>query len=251
MTPSEWVFEPKDFIRSMKASARRGSHRIRIPSAHAMVFGGDAFEVLRAACRAQRTPWDRSYATGHAGRRPVGIHRVSIGAPGAVLALEEAAVLGARNVLAFGSCGSLVPDLPIGSLVVPTRAYSDEGTSRHYGGPRWSLPDSGLSRALLRSCERRGVAVRRGGIWTTDAPYRESRTQVRALSAQGIVGVEMEASALFTVARFRKVRLAGLLVVSDELGGDSWNPGFFSSSFAKAERDGLGVVLDVLSGRLP
>ncbi len=72
---------------------------------------------------------------------------------------------------------------------------------------------------------------------------------MRSLAARGVVGVEMEAAALFTVARFRKVRIASLLVVSDELARDAWVPGFFSNSFGRGKRGGLQVILDVLSGR--
>ncbi len=249
MSRSDWVFEPKDFTRSLEESADGRRAPVRIPDAHVMVFGGDAFEFLRKKCHARHVAWDPSYAVGTAGRRRVGIHRVPAGAPAAVIALEEAAVLGAKTVLLFGSCGSLVPDLRIGALVVPTRGYSDEGTSRHYGGKRWSEPDHGLARSVFLTCQRHGLEVRTGGVWTTDAPYRESRARVKALVARGVVGVDMEAAALFTVARFRRVRIAGLFVVSDELAGDAWNPGFFSMPFAAGKRRALRAVMELVAGR--
>ncbi len=43
MSRSEWVVEPKDFIRSLGSSARTGTSRIRIPSSHAMAFRGNAW----------------------------------------------------------------------------------------------------------------------------------------------------------------------------------------------------------------
>src|SRR5207302_8999070 len=65
-----------------------------------------------------------------------------------------------------------------------------------------------------------------GGTWTTEAVYRESRARARQLVALGVVGVGMEAAAVWAVARHRRVRAASLFVVSDELGGEGWNPGF-------------------------
>ncbi len=249
MTRSDCVFEPEDFIRYLRSTAGGGAHRIRVPPTHAAVFGHGNFEVLRRMCHARKACWDSSYAIGRAGRRSVGVHRLPIGAPAAVIGLEEAVALGARTIVTFGACGSLMADLPIGSLVVPFRAYSDEGTSRHYGGARWSRPDPDLSRALVRACGRRGRPVRQGGVWTTDAPYREGRAKARSLVARGVVAVEMEASAMYAVAQYRRVRIASLFAVSDEIGGDSWNAGFQSPSYRRGAHEGLRVIADVLSER--
>lgn len=55
-----------------------------------------------------------------------------LGAPQAVIAMEKLIVLGAKRIWILGWCGSLQPGLSIGDLVVPVRAVSEEGTSRHY-----------------------------------------------------------------------------------------------------------------------
>lgn len=251
MTRSDWVFEPRDFIRFLRSLAGSDAYQVRLPRLHAIVFGRDYFDRLCRACDARKVRWDPSYAIGRVGQQDVAVQQVPVGAPGAVLGLEEAVALGARTFLTFGGCGSLVPNLSLGSLIVPTGAYSEEGTSRHYGGGRWSWSDQGLVKALVRASERCGVKARQGLVWTTDAPYRESRAKVRALAARGVMAVEMEASALYTVARHRKVRIASLFVVSDEIGGDSWNAGFRSAPYAQGKREGLRVLIDALSRRLP
>ena len=174
MTRSEWAIEPKDFIRYLRSTARPIGSRIRVPPRHVIVFGEDYFEMLRTAFRARKPRWDRSYAIGRAGRYAVAVQRVPVGSPAAAIGLEEAIGLGARAVVTFGGCGSIRADVPVGSLVVPSRAYSEEGTSRHYGGRRWAHPDPALATALAQACQRRGVAVRPGGVWSTDAVYRVS-----------------------------------------------------------------------------
>ncbi len=88
-------------------------------------------------------------------------------------------------------------------------------------------------------------------MWTTDAVYRENRSRMQGLVRQGALGVEMEASALFAVGAYRGVRVASLLVVSDELAGDAWKPGFRDPGFLDGVREGLKAVADVMSGALP
>jgi purine-nucleoside phosphorylase len=73
---------------------------------------------------------------------------------------------------------------------------------------------------------RRAVSFQRGAVWSTDAPYRETKEKVLLFQQQGVLGVEMELSALFAAARFRQVKIGALLVVSDELGSLSWKRGF-------------------------
>jgi purine-nucleoside phosphorylase len=174
--------------------------------------------------------------------------RTTIGAPAAVLNIEEAIALGLRRVVTFGSCGSLVNTLPIGSFVIPSFAISDEGTSRHYGRSRHAKPDPFLVRSLREVCLRQGIPARDGGTWTTDAPYRESRQIVRRLARRGVISVDMETSALYQVAGVRGAKIASLFVVSDELAGPEWNPGFDDPRHVAGLRRAATVVLEALGG---
>lgn len=166
-----------------------------------------------------------------------------LGAPQAVLGLERMIARGARRVWVTGCCGSLQPDLRIGDLVLPQDALSEEGTSRHYPTAE-SRPkaDPDLSRAVLVAVKRLGASCRSGRLWTTDAPYRETRRSVRDFQQAGVLAVDMEMAALLAVAAFRGVRLAGLLAVSDELFDLTWRPGFSSPSL----REGTRVMVEAL-----
>jgi len=157
-----------------------------------------------------------------------------LGAPQAAMALEKIIALGARRICVFGWCGSLQPDLKIGDMVIPLHAVSEEGTSRHYPiGKRKPGTDQALTRALERAVEQAGLPLRKGAVWTTDAPYRETLSKVKAFQAKGVLAVEMEMSALMTVAIYRSVKLSGLLVVSDELFDLKWHRGFSTPLFRK------------------
>lgn len=251
MKTTGWVFEPQDFLRYLHAVEHVSPEDARLPARGAFVFGGRDWEFLRKAIHAKRLRWHPWLAVGRAGRYRVCVLRSTIGAPAAITTMEEAIALGVRDFISFGACGSLVDGLNIGSAVLPTSAFSDEGTSKHYDGGTWSRPSTGLVRSLRASARRFRLPLTVGGVWTTDAPYRESRSRARTLARKGVVGVEMEASAMYAVARHRGVRIASLFVVSDELGGEEWNAGFQHPAFLRGKRRALRVVIDALSRELP
>jgi uridine phosphorylase len=155
-----------------------------------------------------------------------------LGAPQAAMVMEKIIALGAERICVFGWCGSLQPDLRIGDIVVPLHAISEEGTSQHYPvGNRKTGTDRALNRILERALEREGLPFRKGMVWTTDAPYRETASKVKTYQEKGLLAVEMEMSALMTLAAYRSVKLSGLLVVSDELFDLKWHRGFSSPLF--------------------
>jgi Uridine phosphorylase len=124
-----------------------------------------------------------------------------------------------------GGAGALVPDLTLGHVVVPTAAVRDEGTSFHYAPPsRLIAPTDDAVAAITATLDRRAIPHRAGLTWTTDAFYRETHAKVAARAAEGCLTVEMEASALFAVARFRGVSLAQMLYAGDDLSGEAWDP---------------------------
>lgn len=168
---------------------------------------------------------------------PVALVGPVIGAPQAVLVLEKMIVLGVRRVIVYGWCGSLQPHVSIGHVVLPDAVHSEEGTSLHYPIPGAPGPSPGLLRRLeatLRSDAHLTVHI--GSVWSTDAPYRETEEKVRFFQERGVLGVDMEMSALFTAAAFRRIDLAGVLVVSDDLSHLRWRHGFGDSRFRETRK---------------
>lgn len=162
----------------------------------------------------------------------VGLAGPAMGAPAAALLLERLIALGARAVAAVGSCGSLQPRAPIGSVILPTGSLVEEGTSPHYLAP-WvsTTPDPGLLARTRGALERAGVEPLEGRVWTTDAPFRETVEKVVTYQREGVLAVDMEASAMMTVSSFRRVPLVSVLVVSDEIGTLRWRRGFHDASY--------------------
>jgi nucleoside phosphorylase len=169
-----------------------------------------------------------------------------LGAPQAAMVMEKIIALGAKRICLFGWCGSLQPDLNIGDLVIPLHALAEEGTSGHYPiGKRKPGTDQKLNRILEGILDQEGLPFRKGTVWTTDAPYRETVSKVKTYQEKGVLAVEMEMSALMTLAAYRSVELSGLLVVSDELFDLKWHRGFSSPVFKKRCELAGNLLLDL------
>ncbi|AHF80667.1 nucleoside phosphorylase [Thermococcus paralvinellae] len=163
------------------------------------------------------------------------------GSPASVFALEIAIAQGGKEFLVVGEAGAIKEGVTIGDVILPTWALREEGTSYHYMPPDYiPKPSERLFNVLEKEVKhqigRKRISVFKGGIWTTDAPFRETEDKVREYSNRGILGVEMETSALMSVASFRRVDLAVALAVSDELYKEKWNPGFGSGKLKRTEK---------------
>jgi len=162
-----------------------------------------------------------------------------IGAPYATMVLEKLIARGAKTVLFFGWCGAVSPALSIGDILIPSAALIDEGTSKHYSthpSGIVSRPGGEMAGRTRSAFLKRSVLFHEGLIWTTDAVYRETRERVLHYQSRNVLAVEMELSALFTVAGFRGIDLCGVLVVSDELYHPGWKAGFSDSRFKAARQ---------------
>jgi uridine phosphorylase len=159
------------------------------------------------------------------------------GSPGAAMLLEELIAFGVKRAVFIGYCGSLQRGVDVGDVVVPMDTVREEGTSHHYlRSDEKSLPDHDLQRRLSDWMEGIPVCAHTGKIWTTDAPYRETFKKVDHYRKEGVLGVEMEMSAVFAVGRVRHISVGGMLLVSDVLKERAWDIGFRSPAL-KATRD--------------
>ena len=156
----------------------------------------------------------------------------AIGAPVAVLAMEKLIALGARCIILMGWCGAVDRNYTIGDIVVPSGGVCGEGTSRYYSDETQPIPSRRAVKIIQDMLVEEKLPYLEGRIWSTDAPYRESRSYLQRLNAQEhVVGVDMEFSALCNVAAFRQIDFGAVLIVSDELWSSKWKPGFKNKRF--------------------
>ncbi len=180
--------------------------------------------------------------------REISVFGTPLGCPQAAIMLERLIAMGAKQIFAFGCCGSLQPDLQVGDLVIPTEALGEEGTSAHYPLPKGARPgaDQEMTRVCCEKSREKDFRATAGKVWTTDALFRETQEKTRRYSQIGLLAVEMEMSALFTIAAYRKIRLGGLMVVSDELSSLKWKTGFLNPSFWGDSRKAARLVIEIV-----
>jgi uridine phosphorylase len=227
--------EPTAFTPEALLAAVRQERGLAIeppPPVCVLDFDGDLTDSLIAKGRAHPwKPWPCFHTTllsvniqGDA----CGIIARTIGGPYAVLVAEQLAAAGTRVIIGLTSAGRVLATLPIPSLVIATSALRDEGTSFHYLPPGRSIEaPEGIPDFLENELKRLEGPVSRGPVWTTDAPYRETRRQLETHAAAGVLAVEMQAASLFSFARRRKFPVAVVAQVSNAVDhtGDPFDKG--------------------------
>ncbi len=148
----------------------------------------------------------------------------SVGGPIAAGLLEESIALGCRKFITVGGCGVLEQELEVGKLIAVSAAVRDEGVSYHYLPPGREIPaQPAVLTTIQEVLTERGLPYHIGKTWTTDAPYRETRTKIVKRRSEGCLAVEMEAASLMAVARFRGVDYGQILYAGDDLSGEEWD----------------------------
>lgn len=202
------VFTPGALIEAVRAE--RQLPKVAVPGVCLLDFDGDLTDWLIQSGRVRR--WE-SWACFHTHMEafdvdgvPVGLIARTIGGSYAVLIAEQLAASGAKVIIGITSAGRVSATVPVPALVVATAAIRDEGTSLHYLPPSQTIGgDSALANALARSLGNLGMPLLEGTVWTTDAPYRETASQLSRYASDGVLAVEMQAASLFAFAAARQV----------------------------------------------
>ncbi len=208
------VFRAENLL--ARASEMMGKEHGHLPACCVLDFDGELAAVAREDFRAAPCPtWPCFHTTmlclGRDGFQ-MGLIPGTVGAPFAVLVAEQLIACGCRHIIGYSSAGAVAVFLRPPCLVVPDRALRDEGTSYHYLPPaEWVESRGTLGEVLVRRAAECGLPVHRGPTWTTDAPYRETRTQIERHRANGVLTVEMEAAALMALSQVSGAEIASLL----------------------------------------
>jgi len=169
-----------------------------------------------------------------------------IGCPSAAIAIEELHNVGVETVIRVGTCGGLQTDVEIGDMVVATGSAKEEGTSKRYESETYpAVPDYGTLTALVEAAQSRGEQVHVGPIVSDDAFYNESDEYVADWEEAGLLAIEMEASAVFSLARRRGMNAGaictadGNLVAGTQKGADS------EDELPEKARNNVGRAIDI------
>ncbi|MEU4618396.1 purine-nucleoside phosphorylase [Actinoplanes sp. NPDC023801] len=127
---------------------------------------------------------------------------------------------GVKSLIRIGSCGALAMDLNLGDVIAAIGSATDSNMNRtRFDGLVDYAPvaDFGLLRTAVDIAERRGVPMRVGPILAADAFYTDRPDLYDSLADYGVLAVEMESAAIYTIAARYKARALTILTVSDHI----------------------------------
>jgi uridine phosphorylase len=163
-----------------------------------------------------------------------------VGAPFAVLVAEELFASGCRFLISVTSAGQITPVARPPYFVLIERALRDEGTSYHYVAPsHYSELHPELLEMLDGAFLEGPIPIVLGTAWTTDAPFRETATEIERHRSAGILAVEMEAAALYAFAQATKNPVVCFAHVTNQMASIE---GDFEKGMAQGSVDALRVV---------
>lgn len=254
MTEDEEICKPSDFIRYVAENRKAPVETIKVPPRLLITYQRSTYENASNSTNGKTIGWwtygdAQPFCVGQFNGTEIGIARLWIGAPAAVMTLlEEIIACGAKTIFEVGLSGGLQPFLEPGDIVVVKEAIRDEGTSHHYLPSEVKVKSSTRLSEKLINCLKKGkIKHFVGSAWSTDGVYRETRGKFRKFRDADVLTVNMETSAIFALARYRKVEAASAQVISDILTETGWLQAFHSESVKNSTETLLRNVLTALS----
>ena len=121
-----------------------------------------------------------------------------------------------KSIIRIGSCGSFHPDLHVRDIVVAMGACTDSNFAAQYRLPGTFCPlaDYGLLERAVLTCRERNLRFKVGNILSSDLFYDDANSGME-WAKMGVLGVEMESAALYSVAARAGKRALCLCTVSD------------------------------------
>src|SRR3954468_3650182 len=147
----------------------------------------------------------------------VSVQGTGMGCPGATIVFEELIQLGCKRLIRVGTCGGLQPHHALGDLIVALTAVPADATAMHLVANEPHCPTASWSiiHGAVHTAKEIGQELHVGPIVSSDLFYNPDEGQYERWSKRGVLAVEMEAAALFTVGAIRGGPSGGLLTVSD------------------------------------
>ena len=151
---------------------------------------------------------------------PVTIQGSGMGMPSlSIYANELISEYDAQTLIRIGSCGGMQPHVGVRDVIIAMTASTITSPSSGIFKEFNYAPcaDYGLLSAAVTAAQSKGSKTHVGGIYSSDVFYAERPDLDEQMVRHGILGVEMEAAELYTLAARHNRRALAVLTVSDHL----------------------------------
>ncbi|MCS3433210.1 purine-nucleoside phosphorylase [Klebsiella sp. BIGb0407] len=152
--------------------------------------------------------------TGYYRGQPVSIMAHGMGVPSiSIYTYELINFFNVKKLIRIGTCGVIGENPNLQNVVVATGAGTSSSVNRdRFGGYDYAaVPDFELLRQCWDVAQRRNIPTHFGNTFTNDLLYDKPEGMLQILNKMNIIAVEMETSALFTVAAQYRAKALSLL----------------------------------------
>ncbi len=140
---------------------------------------------------------------------PITIMSTGMGAPSMLICIEELAQCGAKNIIRVGSMGAYQERIKLGDTVIVEGAVRDDGGSKAYIEPSYpAISDF----SLVQKAVNLSPSSHLGIIRSHDSFYTDKEDEICEFwHKKGILGADMETSALLTLSRLKQIKALSIL----------------------------------------
>lgn len=124
-----------------------------------------------------------------------------------------------KNLIRVGTCGALQKDVKLRDVILAMSATTNSGVNRHHFKGIDFAPTANfdLLKKAYDGAREQQLNVKVGSVFTSDVFYNDDKEQVTTLAGHQVLAIEMETSALYTIAARFGVQALSVLTVSDHL----------------------------------
>ncbi|SOC38915.1 purine-nucleoside phosphorylase [Salinicoccus kekensis] len=125
---------------------------------------------------------------------------------------------GVKNLIRVGTCGAIQKDVKVRDVIIAQSASTDSFQNRKLFGNFEYAPTSDFELLLssYNEAKKKNLEVKVGNVFTADSFYDE-KGDVEMMAKYGILALEMESAALFTISKKFDARALAILTVSDHV----------------------------------
>ena len=126
---------------------------------------------------------------------------------------------GVKTLIRVGSAGSYQEDVKIRDIVVALSTSTDSNiNNRRFKGASFApTVNFDLLSKVLKTAEEKNIKIKAGNILTSDEFYNDDTSYFKKWAEFGVLAVEMETAALYTLASKYKAKALSILTISDSL----------------------------------
>ncbi|HJV44645.1 MAG TPA: purine-nucleoside phosphorylase [Bacillota bacterium] len=158
--------------------------------------------------------------TGSYKGKRVSVQGTGMGVPSISIYVNELIhCYGVKNLIRVGTCGAIQQDVHVRDIILAMTASTDSNVNRTlFQGIDYAPAASfDLLRAAHELAIKKDMPVHVGSVFTTDTFYSDNKEALKLWAEYRILALEMETTALYTIASKFNARALSILTVSDHI----------------------------------